>query len=194
MGLGLTHRRGQSREHLGPPKRGHRDGRGDRSRAMLVPVPSVGSDEHRRGVLAVMPSAGSPLALPTLADPANRSCSLSARWGLSRPFRWSLRGGSASGSVHREPCRRGSGTHVVVFWPFLRNSETFDTGLQSAVDGSPLDDFLIHWGIFLTISVFAGRRASGRLRRRHRAEAPAADHCPRSCGPPAVEGRLGRVP
>jgi YYY domain-containing protein len=44
-------------------------------------------------------------------------------------------------------------THILVFWPYLRSNEAIDTGLQSALAGSPLDDFLVHWGIFLTLAV-----------------------------------------
>ncbi|MGI9623461.1 MAG: DUF2298 domain-containing protein, partial [Acidimicrobiales bacterium] len=44
-------------------------------------------------------------------------------------------------------------THVILFWPYLENSESIDTGLQAAAAGSPLDDFAVHWGIFLVIAV-----------------------------------------
>ena len=42
--------------------------------------------------------------------------------------------------------------HVAVFQPYLSNSDPIDTGLQRAVVGSPFDDWLVHWGIFLTIA------------------------------------------
>ncbi len=42
--------------------------------------------------------------------------------------------------------------HFVVFWPFIRNNETFDTGLQRAVDHSPVGDFLSHWGVFFGLA------------------------------------------
>lgn len=43
--------------------------------------------------------------------------------------------------------------HVAVFQPYLSNSDPIETGLQRAVAGSPLDDFIVHWGIFLAIGI-----------------------------------------
>lgn len=49
-----------------------------------------------------------------------------------------------------------AGVHALVFRPYIANSESIDTGLQSAVVGSPLDDFVVHWGLFLILgSAFA---------------------------------------
>lgn len=43
--------------------------------------------------------------------------------------------------------------HVVATWPYVRTTETYDTGIGSAVDTTPLDDHLTHWGLFLVVAV-----------------------------------------
>ena len=122
---------------------------------LLAPVTSVGNDEHRRGILAVLATCGLAAGIAYLGGPGNSV--LLALGGLgvmavvSLVTSWRVRLRLLLIISHAAAVAL---THVAVFWPFLRNTETFDTGLQSAVDGSPLDDFLIHWGIFLAISVF----------------------------------------
>lgn len=57
--------------------------------------------------------------------------------------------------------------HVVVFHPYLSNNDPIETGLQRAVAGSPLDDFVTHWGIFVAIgTAFAAALALDMGRRR----------------------------
>ncbi|MFN3218336.1 MAG: DUF2298 domain-containing protein [Acidimicrobiales bacterium] len=58
--------------------------------------------------------------------------------------------------------------HVVATWPYVRTTETYDTGIGGAVATTPLDDHLTHWGLFLTIAVAlaAGLIVDERRRRR----------------------------
>ncbi len=72
------------------------------------------------------------------------------------------------------------GVHVLVLWPFLRSNETFDTGLQGAVDGSPLGDFVVHWGIFLVLAAGLAGALAVDLRRRARMGEPTPAPLPAS--------------
>ena len=42
-------------------------------------------------------------------------------------------------------------SHVVLIWPYLRDSQNFNVGIHRTEWTSPLGDFLSHWGVFLTI-------------------------------------------
>jgi uncharacterized membrane protein len=58
--------------------------------------------------------------------------------------------------------------HVVATWPYVRTTETYDTGIGGAVATTPLDDHLTHWGLFLVVAVAlaAGLIVDERRRRR----------------------------
>ncbi len=43
--------------------------------------------------------------------------------------------------------------HVVATWPYVRTTESYDTGIGGAVATTPLDDHLTHWGLFLVVAV-----------------------------------------
>ncbi|MDG1845597.1 MAG: DUF2298 domain-containing protein [Acidimicrobiales bacterium] len=44
-------------------------------------------------------------------------------------------------------------THVVLIWPYLHNTQTFNVGIHRAEWTSPLGDFLSHWGVYFAIAL-----------------------------------------
>jgi YYY domain-containing protein len=68
--------------------------------------------------------------------------------------------------------------HLLVFRPYLANSESIDTGIQSAAAGSPLDDFLVHWGIFLVLAIALALALMTDGRRRARTGEPSPGPLP----------------
>jgi YYY domain-containing protein len=44
-------------------------------------------------------------------------------------------------------------TYVVLMWPYLRDTQTFNVGIHRAEWTSPLVDFLSHWGVYFAIAL-----------------------------------------
>tara|TARA_B100000131_G_scaffold304226_1_gene329018 strand:- start:91 stop:4623 length:4533 start_codon:yes stop_codon:yes gene_type:complete len=59
-------------------------------------------------------------------------------------------------------------THIAFLWPYLRDTKNFNIGIHRAKWTSPLDDFMSHWGIFLSIAFIFLSSISLRLRRNHK--------------------------
>ncbi len=136
---------------------------------LVAPAPDPDRVPDRRGlavlagsvgVAAGLSSFGGPGGLALLAIGGLGAAALLAAWAPQR-LRHRLLSVLGHGLL-------ATGTHVAVLWPFLRSNETFDTGLQGAADGSPLDDFLVHWGIFLVLATVLAGALVVDLRRRAR--------------------------
>ncbi len=117
---------------------------------ILAPDQPDHADPQRRAIAAVLATTGLVVGLSTRGGPGGLLLvamgALGVLAAIALVTQWRARRRLLSFLGHASAA---AATHLLVFWPFLRNSETFDTGLQSAVDDSPLDDFFVHWGIFL---------------------------------------------
>ncbi len=139
----------------------------------LAPIGSVGNDQQRRAWAAMLAVVGVAAGLSNFGGPGSIALlglgTIGAASLVALMVRTAVRIRILGSLGHLS---LAVGVHVVVFWPFLRSSETIDTGLLGAVDGSPLDDFLVHWGIFLALAIALAAALMVDARRRSRVGDP----------------------